>query len=1394
MYNKTIRIGILLFAGCTAGLIRAQPICSINIGADRTICQGQSTVLQGPAGYSNYLWSTGATTPDITVGTAGDYWCQVSYPSGQLVTNGDFSAGNTGFTSQFTYSLVSVQNEGMYTVGPNASWYHNQFQGTGTGNFLIANAGYVSWLNGQHDVWCQTVPCCPGQTYTLSFWGRTLSNATPARVAWHMNGVIAHWPDFTFPAFNAGWQQYTTTWTAGPGQTSVQACIRVTSGDGVGDDFGIDDISISGMVYLRDTLHVSVTPLPSVNLGPDATLCAGQSMDLDVTVPGGYYLWQDGSTSPAYHVTQAGTYEVQVTAQNCTATDQITVGYNPIPSVDLGPDQVVCPGDAATFDATMAGATYLWNTGWTGPTYTTTQPGAYTVAVTAGGCTGQGTATLSNFTLHTVDLGPDQSFCMGSNIRIGTQVNGASYMWDTGATTDSITVTTPGIHWLDVTLNGCTVRDSILITQLPLPVVALGPAPLICPGGTALLDATTPGATYLWSNGATTPTIQAGAGTWTVNATVNGCTGTATVAVGEYPPPTVDLGPDVVLCPGDSWVLDATQAGATYLWNTGHTGPTITVSAATTAIVTVTDDNGCTASDTAVVTYMSPGAVSLGPDLSICPGDFVRIGAHMPGASYVWNTGATTDSISVQVAGTYWVNVLVNGCTVSDTIVIATSTAPTVSLGPGQQVCPGTTATLDASTPGATYLWSNGATTPTINVGPGTWSVDVTLNGCTATASATIAEYLLPQVGLGPDIALCPNDVLTLNATLAGASHVWSTGETAPTIQVAQAGTVWVTVTDQHGCSVSDTIVISHVNPGQVQLGPDLTLCAGDQATLDATMPGAANYTWSNGSTNPTLITGTPGTYWVSVETGTCHVTDTITISTTPAINLSIGSDTTLCPGATLLLQAVPANLSMVWQDGSQGTSFLVSATGQYHAVATDGFGCSDSASVDVNYLDAFAFSLGPDTTICNGTSLTLHAGVPNGTTQWSGASSATTPSIFVSTTGTYIATTSVAGCSFSDTVQVVVSGPPVPDLGPDTVLCEGSSITLSVPGGTVLWDNGSTGNNRTITQGGTYWVQTLLDGCTAADTLVVTTQPLPAVNLGTDTVLCPGHTLTLQIPLAGATVLWENGSTSNPRMVAAAGTYTATVTVGACSAQDHITVGYTAMPAIDLGGDRTACIGDTVVLAVDPGNAQTLWSNGSNASAINVGSTGTYGVLLTMDGCSTAGSVHITFIPVATSVGLGPDTGICPGVPMTLDATIQGGSYLWNDGSTGATLVTTMPGIYSVTVTGPCILASDTIRLFEGDCDPMVHVPNAFTPDGDGINDVFRPLLDGTVRQWTFLIFNRWGERIFSSESPDDAWDGRYKGQEAPQGVYTWHLHYESAPGLIVVQVRRTGSVTLLR
>lgn len=1448
---------------------RAQPACGIDLGADQTICAGESITLHGPDGYANYLWSTGATTQDITVSAAGDYWCQVSYPSGELVVNGDFSAGNTGFSSEYTFTYTNLQQEGMYTIGPNANWYHPQFEGTGDGNFLIANGGWTAWVNGVQDVWCQTIDICPGQTYTLGFDGLTLSNETPGRALWTADGAIVNWPDFTFPGFNNGWATFSTSWTASSTQGQVEVCIHITSANGVGDDMGFDNISMEGTIYLRDTVRVVVVPLPEVDLGPDLTLCEGGTVQLDATVLNGSYEWQDGSTSPVFNVSGAGAYGVTVTANGCSATGQVNVTYNPLPIVGLGNDTTLCEG-------------------------------------------------------ATLELSPGAM--------------GATFLWQDGSTAPSHTVTGPGEYWVQATQNGCAASDTISVGQKPMPVVDLGADTTLCQGDELILDATVPGATYLWQDGTTGPTLAvSAAGAYQVSVDLNGCVTDDQLLVSVNPVPLVDLGPDQSICPGTQLTLDATTPGASYLWNTGATTPALTTGAPGTHTVEVTVD-GCSSIASVLISHLSVPTVELGGDHAFCADGDTRIGTTIPGATYLWSTGATTDSITVADAGTYWLEVTQNGCSNADTINLSVTPLPVVALGGDQQICPGITVTLDASLPGATYLWSNGATTPTVEADQGTWAVDVTAAGCTGTDAVTITGLDRPGVDLGADTLLCPGGSLVLDATWPDATYVWNTGATTPTLTVEEPITAIVTLTDANGCTNSDTINVAFGQPGSVDLGPDTVLCDNEQLILDATTPGAVSYIWSDGSGSPTLVADDEGVYWVELDVGDCTVSDTIEITLQPAPAISLGNDTMLCPGEALLLQPTPqAGVNLVWSDGSQGASLTVEDAGTYQVTATNSMGCSAMASVEIAYLTDQAIDLGPDTTLCQGEELVLDADLPGGTTQWSGASNATTPTIQVSDPGQYVATTTVSGCSFSDTVNVQFVGPPALQLGNDTTLCAGDSLVLSAAGASIMWDDGSQAPQRTVTQAGTYWATVSANGCTTTDSIVVAMVPLPPIPLGADTLLCEGEVLPVDLGIAGGSyawndgateaqrdlppgtwhvevvvagcansdtiqigelpvpslvlpsdttlcegedwlidvqqpdasyawtdgstgptllvdmpgtysvslsregctatatvvvdvvdlsqfslgpdtmlcpgetlvltsapyngsVMWQDGTTAPQYTVHQAGTYSGTIEAGGCSGQAEIVVGYASLPDIDLGGDRTACEGDSLLLEVDPEGGTLLWSTGHTGNTLMVTQSGAYAATLLQEGCTVSDAVNILFHPVQDVLDLGNDGMICAGQTIVLNAFIPGGTTQWSDGSTGPTLVVDAPGTYGATVTGDCILATGVISFAPGDCMPLVHVPNAFSPDGDGRNEVFIPLVglaistSGAIDQWTFRIFNRWGLELFSTHAPGEGWDGRSGGAEAPTGVYIWELRYAGhIPGRVFSEHLR-GSVTLLR
>lgn len=1232
--------------------IHAQPVCAIDIGPDQTICQGESVTLTAPPGFSSYLWNTGSNQQSITVGAGGVYSAQVSYPSGELVFNGNFSQGNVGFTTEFTLNSNLNLGDGYYWIGTNAASHHPQFLGTGSGQFMMVNSG---WLSALFLVWCQEVQVCPGQTYTLSYRARTLSNAAPARLQWWINGVPSG-PEVTLPNFSQGWQTINHTWTSPAVLTTANICLRAMSGDGIGNDFGLDDISMQGTIVLTDAMTLTVTPLPPVDLGPDVTLCQGESLILDAGVAGGSYLWQDGSTGPGYVVNGPGSYSVTVTANNCSASDQITVNYNPLPPVDLGPDVTLCTGETLVLDVTTPGATYAWQNGSTGPTFTVTGPGQYSVSVTVGGCTSS---------------------------------------------------------------------DAIQVGQAPLPVVDLGSDQTLCAGQSVLLNATLPGATYLWQDGSTGPIFNANtSGTYSVTVTLGGCSASDAVDLLFNPLPAVDLGPDLSVCPGTTVVLDATVPGGSYLWSTGAQTPTIAVDQPGGYSVTVTA-NGCQASDAVTITHQALAPVDLGPDVTLCAGGTVVLDATVPGASYLWSTGAQTPTITVGTNGTYSVTVTQGSCTVDASVQVTVLPVPQVDLGSDLTLCPGATALLDATVPGASYLWNTGAQTPTIQVTQGgTYSVTVTnAAGCSSTDAVSVVYVTADAVDLGPDLSLCQGETITLDATLPGSSYLWSTGTMTPTITVGTAGTYWVQVT-QGPCSVSDTVHIAVVAPGSLDLGPDISICAGSSVVLDATLPGAS-YLWSTGATSATITVSAAGNYSVTATVQGCSTSDAINVSVTPLPVVDIGGDQSLCPGSMVVFDATTQGGTYLWHDGTTGPTYT---TGSAGAV---------SVTVTVN------------------------------------------------------------GCSASAGASVIAVEGPVVALGADTTLCENASLSLDVtqPGASYLWDNGSTSGTRTITAAGTYWVQVERNGCIAEDTIQVAVFSAAAIDLGAPFTLCAGQTATLSVQAPGASLLWNTGATSSSIVIDQGGTYWVQASVAACTASDTVVVHMPLVPQPDLGPEVKACAGDTVELVVDAAGAAILWSNGSDAPSIAVNSGGTYTVTLTVDGCGLSDAVLVDFLPFIDSIDLGPDRILCPGATAVLNASLGGdATYLWSNGSTSPAINTTQSGVYTVTATGTCVDAEGQVELIAGDCGPAVHVPNAFTPDDDGVNDLFLPVVAGDVESYRLEIFDRWGEMIFNANDPTIGWDGTYGGIPVADGVYVWRLVYRAVTDLGAVNEQFMGHLTLIR
>ncbi len=236
-----------------------------------------------------------------------------------------------------------------------------------------------------------------------------------------------------------------------------------------------------GTITLQDQITITVVSLPQVNLGEDMSVCQGGEALLDAGSGFASYLWSNGQTGQSITVTEGGLYWVEVTNDfGCARRDSVTLTVNPLPEVNLGGDLNICEGSTVVLSAGTGFASYLWSTGASGSTIETSDAGEYWVQVTdQNGCTNSDTIVLTMVPKPVVNLGDNQTFCEGTSVTLDAGAGFTSYFWSTGATTQSVSVSTPGEYWVEVSdQNTCTARDTVVMTMDPLPVepqVSSGP-------------------------------------------------------------------------------------------------------------------------------------------------------------------------------------------------------------------------------------------------------------------------------------------------------------------------------------------------------------------------------------------------------------------------------------------------------------------------------------------------------------------------------------------------------------------------------------------------------------------------------------------------------------------------------------------------------------------------------------------------------------------------------------------------------------------------------------------------------------------------------------------------------------------------------------------------------
>ena len=543
------------------------------------------------------------------------------------------------------------------------------------------------------------------------------------------------------------------------------------------------------------------------------------------------------------------------------------------------------------------------------------------------------------------------------------------------------------------------------------------------------------------------------------------------------------------------------------------------------------------------------------------------------------------------------------------------------------------------------------------------------------------------------------------------------------------------------------------------------------------------------------------GVLYASLPLGKCNIPtmDTLQISIIKlqaAINLGI--DTALCKGNTLILHAGNTFTNYQWQDGSTDSIFKVTSPGKYYVSASDQ--CSNHFSDTIIVSNAyFPFSIGADTVRCNNDTIHLTATVGFMNYQWQphyyiSADTGRTVTVLPAADTFYIASAQkYPGCYVSDTINIKVFSSPSIHLGNDTTLCAGQSLTLNSGNGfaSYAWSNGATSQQVTVNKKGIYFVRaTAANSCVSSDTLeILNITPLPVFTLGSDTVLCMDTIYAYNFNLSNATYLWNDGSTSNHYNISQPGIYWLSVTQQGCIAKDTVIIGYKNNPVANLGNDTTLCTGKSYLLNATYNNAKYLWQDGSVLPEFLVTAAGNYNVAVNLNGCIAKDTIQINYLdkPLFT---LGRDTLICQGETILLQPHLNvQANFLWQDGSVQPTYEVRDTGVFSLKASNICGSFFDALFIGPGTCNLML--PNAFSPNGDGLNDIFRIKYPFTVKEFRLTIFNRFGEKIFETTDMSKGWSGTYKGNDQPEGSYVWVVQLT---GLNNIKQTSKGIVTLIK
>jgi gliding motility-associated-like protein len=1107
--------------------------------------------------------------------------------------------------------------------------------------------------------------------------------------------------------------------------------------------------------------------------------------------------------------TASGVYTFTPAANQCGLPVSISVTVIPrtTPTFAFGTSLVIC--GSGTVPALPTTSSNGINGTWNPSVVDNQNSGVYTFTPNPALCANPTTFTVTvnpNIT-PVFSFGTSTTVCAGAGVPTlpTTSTNGITGTWSPSAVDNQ----NSGTYTFTPTAGQCATTASFAVTVNPnvAPTFSFGTGLTICAGAAtpALPTTSTNGITGTWSPAAVD---NQNSGNYTFTPTAGLCALPFTLSVTVAPNilPAFSFGTSLTICGGGAVpALPSTSTNAiTGTWN-----PAV-VDDQNSGVYTFTPDAGqcaTTATFTVTVNPNIPPTFSFGTTGTICAGGSVPA---LPTTSSNGITGTWSPSvIDNQNSATYTFTPTAGLCatTATFTLTVNPNVTPVFGFGSGLTICAGGSvpALPTTSSNGITGTWSPAVAD---NQNSGTYTFTPTAGLCALpfTFTVTVTPNIVPAFSFGTSLTICAGGAVP---TLLTTSTNGITGTWSPAVVDNQNSATYTFTPDPGPCATTTTFTVT-VNPNitpTFSFGTSATYCSGASVpTLPTTSSNGITGTWS-----PSAVDNlNSGTYTFTPTAGLCATTTSFTVTIDPNITPSFGFGTTLsiCAGGTVPALPTTSTNGIIgtWSPSTvnnqnSGTYTFTPTAGQCALPSTF------TVAVAPNILPTFSF----------GTSLTICAGgiVPALPTTSSNSITGTwSPSVVDDqNSGVYTFTPTAGLCATPATFTVTVNPNVTPafSFGTSLTICEGATVsalpTTSTNGITGSWSPSAINNQAS----GTYTFTPNPGQCvmpaTVSLSVTVTPNVIPAFTFGNSLSICTGGTVP-PLPITstnGIAGTWSPAVVSNQT----SGTYVFTPAAGICATTFTYIVAVNPIltPAFSFGTAQSVCIGLTppsLVLTSTNGVTGT-WS----PSSIDNQNTGTYTFTPDPGQCAVNATFTYQVNPVP-SVTVRTDTSVYDGavVPSFNPVTTPAASVSWTNSNPAIGLAASgtgnIPSFTAVNLGSTPITAIITITPFINGCvgtvqrytitvlplDKDVFVPNVFSPNGDGKNDLLY-VYGNYITKVDMHIFNQWGQQIAVISNKTQGWDGRHKGSPQPVGVYVYVLKAELTGGRIV---NLKGSITLVR